>query len=111
MQTYTIDSDVIEQRQKLLGVLLGISLLLGLPVFGFTAAFSAEVADAPLWIFFAAVLFVANIFRRRQHITLGAWLFLGGLITVLGLSLATYGPNPTTYLLFFIPVVFAALLL
>src|SRR3954468_21719660 len=111
MQTYTIDSDLVEQRQKLIGVLLGISLLVGLPVFGFTAALSAEVSDAPLWIFFAVVLFAANTLRRWQRVALSAWVYLGGLIAILGLSLATYGPSATTYLLFFIPIVLAALLL
>jgi signal transduction histidine kinase/CheY-like chemotaxis protein len=111
MQTYTIDSDLIEQRQKLIALLLGISLLVGLPVFGFSAALSSEVPDAPVWLFFAIVLLVANEFRRRQRVTLSAWVYLGGLVAVLGLALATYGPSATSYLLFFIPIVLAALLL
>jgi signal transduction histidine kinase/ActR/RegA family two-component response regulator len=109
MRTYTIDSDLNDEKAWYLGALQVITGLIALCVLGLTVT---VLPSSPVpWVALFGILLVCDYLKRRQRITLASWAYIAGLLTISTLLLWEQGPVGYIYFLFLIPVALSGLLL
>jgi hypothetical protein len=110
MRTYSIDSDLNDEKRWYLAAVLLVTGWIAFAVL--VPILIGLVTASPIpWTFTLIVLGVCEIARRRQHITLASWLYMAGVIALATLFLLEQGPLGSIYLLFLIPVALSGLLL
>ncbi len=110
MQTYSIDTDLNDEKSWYLGALL---LITGWVAFAvIVPILIGLVAASPLpWGCTLVMLFVCQVARQRKYINLASWLYMAGFIATSTLLLWEQGLLGSIYLLFLIPVALSGLLL
>ncbi len=109
MRTYSIDSDLSDEKAWYLGVLVIVTGLIAIIVLGLTI--TVMVASPLPWGVLLASLMACEFSKRRKRIRLASWLYIAGLLVTSTLLLIEYGAESKVYFLFLVPVALSGLLL
>jgi signal transduction histidine kinase/CheY-like chemotaxis protein len=109
MQTYSIDSDLNDEKSWYLGALL---LITGWIAFGFLALIFIMVDASPIpWLYVLGLCIVCEVARRRQRIAFASWIYMMAVIGASTILLYQQGPLGSIYVFFLVPVALSGLLL
>ncbi len=77
METYEINGDLAEQRRDYLSILLLITTITGIAIFG--TLISGQQLQIESWLCLFLGLALSVIFKQRDRVALASWAYIGGL--------------------------------